>query len=49
MSQDTTNLIVDEPRARATLMALLHDQGYQLVLAVGGADALAQVARLQPT
>src|SRR5258706_4253349 len=49
MSQPTTILIVDdEPSGRETLAALLHAQGYQLSFAAGGADALAQAAKLQP-
>ncbi len=49
MSQPTTILIVDdEPSGREMLAALLHAQGYQLAFAAGGADALAQAAKLQP-
>ena len=49
MSQPTTILIVDdEPSGREILAALLHTQGYQLAFAAGGADALAQAAKLQP-
>src|SRR3954469_17257939 len=48
-NQTTTILIVDdEPSGRETMAALLHTQGYQLVFAAGGADALAQAAKLQP-
>src|SRR5689334_14087963 len=49
MSQVNTILIVDdEPFGRDTLTALLQPQGYQLLLAANGPEALAQAAAHPP-
>jgi two-component system sensor histidine kinase/response regulator len=49
LNESATILIVDdEPAGRDTLSALLQGQGYRLVCACGGAEALQQTGELSP-
>src|SRR5262245_24321754 len=49
MNHSSTILIVDdEPLGRETLAALLHAQGYQLLFACNGQEALTQAATQPP-